>query len=195
MQSNYGELESKYGDLQSRHEAVRVERTEARSNWGELEVLVEPERRVLADKGGAPTLEPVLATVKRLTLKPFDKLPEDMISNILVFVGCSSVKELVQGYGTVDKVWRGCASSPLVHKQLVLPGSENDGFSGYKDVESEEDMLKIVGRVATSVPGLRDLKFLFDKSKFVNTECLRVIAKSFRKLGEVNIYYSELITD
>ena len=114
-------------------------------------------------------MEPVLATVKRLTLKPFDKLPEDMISNVLVFVGCSSVKELVQGYGTVDKVWRGCASSPLVHKQLVLPGSENDGFSGYKDVESEEDMLKIVGRVATSVPGLRELKIPLGKSKFVCT--------------------------
>ena len=139
MQSNYGELESKYGDLQSRHEAVRVERTEARSNWGELEVLLEPERRVLVDEGGAPTLEPVLSTVKRLTLKPFDKLPEDTISNVLVFVGCFSVKELVLGYRTEGKVWRRCSSSPLVHKQLVLPGSgnENDGFSGYKDVKSE----------------------------------------------------------
>ena len=148
-------------------------------------------------------MEPVLAAVKRLVqLRPFDMMPEDMISNVLVFVGCSSVKEIVQGYGTVGKVWRGCASSLLVHKQLVLPGSEVEGFgvggfSGYTRTSRVRRtyMLKIVGRVATSVPGLRDLKIPGNKSKFVNTECLRVIAKSFRKLGEVNIYYSELITD
>ena len=122
-------------------------------------------------------------------------MPEDMISNVLVFVGCSTVKELVQGYGTVDKVWRGCASSPLVHKQLVLPGGGAEGFLGYKDVESEEDMLKIVGRVATSVPGLRDMKIPYIKSKFINIECLGVIATSFRKLEKLNLSYSKLITD
>ena len=83
LQSNYGELQSKYCDLQSRHEAVLVESTDVK--WGELEALLEPERRVMVDEGGHPALEPVLATVKRLTLEPFDKLPEVMISHIMAF--------------------------------------------------------------------------------------------------------------
>ena len=55
-------------------------------------------------------------------------------------------------------------------------------------------MPKIVGRVAT-VPGLRDMKIPFDQCKFINTECLGVIATSFRKLEKLDLSSSKLITD
>ena len=52
-----------------------------------------------------------------------------------------------------------------------------------------------MGRFAKTVPGLRDLNIAEGKSEFINAECLRVIATSFRKLEKLNLYYSELITD
>ena len=100
----------------------------------------------------------------------------------------------------MDKSWRRCARSALAHKQLVLPssgppGSEEDGFSGYMDVESDEDMLKVLGSVAAAVPGMRDLNIPVGKCKFINTECLRVISTSFRFIKKLDLMKSKLITN
>ena len=105
------------------------------------------------------------------------------------------MKKLVQGYGTVAKVWRGCASSPLVHKQLILPVSKPNGFTGYKDVESEEDMLRFIRSVSTAVPGLSDLSTPYSKSRHVNNECLRVISTPSRFHKKLELIGSKLITN
>jgi len=84
--------------------------------------------------------------------------------------------------------------SPLVHGKLELGVPGEQGSVVYKDVKSEEDMLQVVGRVMTSVRGLRYLAVPLSKCNFINAECLRVISNSFRFLkmlfmSETEVYY------
>ena len=118
-------------------------------------------------------------------------LPEVMISEIMSFAA-TGVKELVQVYGVVDWRWRGCGQSPLVHGKLSLTGELGVGSPVYKDVESEEDMVRVVGSVVTSVPGLTDLNIPWEKRKFIDTECLRVISTSCRFLKTLHLAVSNV---
>ena len=69
-----------------------------------------------------------------------------MISNVLVFAGCSIVKKHIRRSQKVDKCWRECARSPLAHNELILPRCCAASVDGVVDKRQFGEWIQVASR-------------------------------------------------